>query len=287
MMKALPVLAVLWALLCCPACRAQTDTLLVLQAPAAVRSVITFDITTDAGSSKAVSRLIYDSSVTPSGSELLAETEGPRGSALSQSAVRRASIPFELTPRGMRLLPAKDKLFIGDNMSEAATVPQLSLPDGPVTPLASLARGSGDFRQQAAASRWTGQVINPFSGTVLKTVCTLVSVRDGVASISAASQKPDTGKGVLTMDSLDRQKKELGSRFALTFRDYEGTADVSYTAFFTFDIQKGQVLKAQENYYITGILMPHGQPITVADAKEKDLYITIAIKIDHNKVQGD
>ncbi|MBO4547802.1 MAG: hypothetical protein J5758_01165 [Abditibacteriota bacterium] len=286
-MKLLPLL--LLALL--PAvCLGQEGTLLEIKEPAGCESTLEFAITTDSGAGKADSELVYHSRIIPSGSVFEAHTEGPTGSKAVPSAVRQARLPFELGTGGVTLAGSDEKLFIGDNMSNSAVLPQLRLPDRPVTPLSVLMKRDMKREELAAladAGRWNGAIRNPFSDTELRAAYTLVSLKDGVAGITAASLRPAPENGILTAASLDRQKKEAGTRFAMTFQNYEGTADVSYTAYFTFDVQKGQVLKAQENYYITGILMPQGQPITVADAKEKDMYITIAIKIVHNKIQGD
>ena len=131
-------------------------------------------------------------------------------------------------------------------------------------------------------------LIHGFSDTELKTSYTLISLKDGAAGISASSQRPAPENGILSASSLDRQKKEAGTRFTLTFQSYQGTADVSYNAYFTFDTDKGQTREARECYYITGILRPIGQPITVSDAKDKYMYITVAITITHKIIhQGD
>ncbi len=289
-MKTLPVLLLL---VCACASFAQEAAPLLLSGPFGCESVIEFAVTTDSGKAKADSVMVYTSRITPREKTLDAETDGPTGSAFTAPSKRRAALPFETGPAGLRLLPSEGRLFVGDNMSNSCVLPQLCLPGKPAVPLAGrIGRLSGlkpeEVQRETASSRWEGEIKNPFSDTPLKTVNTLVSVKDGAAYISASSQKPAAGGGILTQAALDRIKKELGTRFALQYSSYEGTADVSYNAFFVFDTEKGLPVKAQENYYITGILRPGGKPISIEDAKEKDLYLTIAIKITHNiSKQGD
>ncbi len=278
-------------LLCSAACLSQEGTLLEIREPAGYESRIEFSVTTDSGDRKADSVMVYDSRVLPSGSVFAARTEGPIGSKTAPSSVREARLPFERAAGGIVLAPSGDKLFIGDNMSNSAVIPQLRLADRPVVPLSDLMR-RGVKREElaalAAACRWTGSIRNPFSDTELKTSYTLISLKDGAAGISASSQRPAPENGILSASSLDRQKKEAGTRFTLTFQSYQGTADVSYNAYFTFDTDKGQTREARECYYITGILRPIGQPITVSDAKDKYMYITVAITITHKIIQqGD